>query len=87
MGTRKKRQRQENLWYGGELATAPGHPFYTRLNEVLDAAAAPPELRRVPGVELRREAIPLSPLDDGTGFRLLRADGSDSPLAGTTSPP
>jgi transposase len=38
MGTRKKRQRQENLWYGGELATAPGHPFYTRLNEVLDTA-------------------------------------------------
>jgi transposase len=38
MGTRKKRQRQENLWYGGDLATAPGHPFYTRLNEVLDAA-------------------------------------------------
>src|SRR5215472_6388818 len=38
MGTRKKRQRQENLWYGGELATAPGHPFYTRLNEVLEAA-------------------------------------------------
>src|SRR3954453_11612498 len=38
MGTRKKRQRQENLWYGGELATAPGHPFYTRLNEVLDGA-------------------------------------------------
>src|ERR1041385_4695014 len=38
MGTRKKRQRQENLWYDGDLATAPGHPFYTRLNEVLDAA-------------------------------------------------
>ena len=38
MGTRKKRRRQESLWYGGELATAPGHPFYTRLNEVLDAA-------------------------------------------------
>src|SRR5436190_6494852 len=38
MGTRKKRQRQENLWYGGELATGPGHPFYTRLNEVFDAA-------------------------------------------------
>ena len=54
---------------------------------VLDAAAAPPELRRVPGVEMRREAVPLSPLDDGTGFRLLRPDGSDSPLAGTTSPP
>ena len=38
MGTRKKRQRQENLWYGGELPTAPGHPFYQRLNDVLDAA-------------------------------------------------
>jgi len=54
---------------------------------VLDAAAAPPSLRRIPGVELRREAIPLSALDDGTGFRLLRVDGSNSPLAGTTSPP
>ena len=38
MGTRKKRQRQEALWYGGELPTAPGHPFYKRLNEVLDGA-------------------------------------------------
>src|SRR5712671_804405 len=33
MGTRKKRQRQEELWYGGELPTAPGHPFYKRLDE------------------------------------------------------
>jgi transposase len=38
MGTRKKRQRQEELWYGGELPTAPGHPFYKRLNEVLESA-------------------------------------------------
>ena len=38
MGTRKKRERQEDLWYGGELPTAPGHPFYKRLNEVLDNA-------------------------------------------------
>src|ERR1700686_5797692 len=38
MGTRKKRQRQEGLWYGGELPTAPGHPFYKRLNEILDDA-------------------------------------------------
>jgi transposase len=42
MGTRKKRQRQEALWYGGELPTAPGHPFYKRLNEVLDAAKFDP---------------------------------------------
>jgi transposase len=38
MGTRKKRERQEGLWYGGELPAAPGHPFYKRLNEVLDQA-------------------------------------------------
>jgi len=38
MGTRKKRERQEELWYGGELPTAPGHPFYSRLNEILDKA-------------------------------------------------
>ena len=36
MGTRKMRERQPDLWYGGELPTAPGHPFYKRLNEVLD---------------------------------------------------
>ena len=36
MGTRKKRERQEELWYGSELPEAPGHPFYKRLNEVLD---------------------------------------------------
>jgi transposase len=38
MGTRKKRERQESLWYGSELPTAPGHPFYGRLNEVLEKA-------------------------------------------------
>jgi transposase len=36
MGTRKQRERQEGLWYQAELPTAPGHPFYKRLNEVLD---------------------------------------------------
>jgi transposase len=37
MGTRKDRQRQEDLWIThAELATAPGHPFYQRLNELLD---------------------------------------------------
>jgi transposase len=38
MGTRKQRERQEELWYKAELPTAPGHPFYKRLNEVLDKA-------------------------------------------------
>jgi transposase len=37
MGTRRERQRQEDLWIThAELATAPGHPFYQRLNELLD---------------------------------------------------
>lgn len=36
MGTRKQRERQEGLWYRSELPEAPGHPFYRRLNEVLD---------------------------------------------------
>jgi transposase len=27
------------LWYCGELPAAPGHPFYSRLNEVLDKAS------------------------------------------------
>jgi len=37
MGTRSDRQRQEQLWVmHSELAAAPGHPFYKRLNELLD---------------------------------------------------
>src|SRR5215469_13218138 len=38
MGTRRHRQRQEGLWYGSELPEAPGHPFYQRLNQLLDKA-------------------------------------------------
>jgi transposase len=38
MGTRKKRERQESLWYGSELPEAPGHPFYSRLNGILEKA-------------------------------------------------
>ena len=38
MGTRKSRERQEPLWYRNELPEAPGHPFYKRLNEVLERA-------------------------------------------------
>src|SRR4051794_8760918 len=29
---------KEGLWYGSELPEAPGHPFYQRLNQVLDKA-------------------------------------------------
>src|SRR5262249_43580602 len=38
MGTRKHRPRQEPLWYRSELLEAPGHPFYNRLNELLEKA-------------------------------------------------
>jgi transposase len=38
MGTRRQRQRQEQLWYRRDLAEAPGHPFYRRLNQVLEQA-------------------------------------------------
>lgn len=38
MGTRRARQRQEELFYASERAEAPGHPFYQRLNGVLNEA-------------------------------------------------
>ena len=38
MGTRQQRQRQEDLWIThNELAQAPAHPFYQRLNQLLDS--------------------------------------------------
>jgi transposase len=37
MGTRRRRQRQERLWIShNELAKGPGHPFYQRVNELLE---------------------------------------------------
>ena len=38
MGRREERRVQESLWIAHtELASAPGHPFYEKLNELLDA--------------------------------------------------
>jgi transposase len=38
MGTRKRREKQEDIWIAHtELASAPGHPFYQQLNELLEA--------------------------------------------------
>ena len=38
MGTRTQRQRQEQLWVThSELVSGPGHPFYKRLNQLLDS--------------------------------------------------
>jgi transposase len=37
MGTRQAQQKQEEIWIANvELARSPGHPFYQRLNELLD---------------------------------------------------
>ena len=38
MGTRRRRQREERLWISHhELANGPAHPFYKRVNELLEA--------------------------------------------------
>jgi len=38
MGTRKQREKQEEIWIAHtELASAPGHPFYQKLGELLEA--------------------------------------------------
>src|ERR1035438_7310075 len=38
MGTRKQREKQEEIWIAHQqLASAPVHPFYQRLNELLEA--------------------------------------------------
>ena len=37
MGTRRRKQREEPLWISGqELSKGPGHPFYRRVNELLE---------------------------------------------------
>jgi len=37
MGTRKFQERQEEIWIANaELARSPGHPFYQRVNELLE---------------------------------------------------
>src|SRR5919201_3736284 len=37
MGTRKRRERQEELWIAtAEICATSSHPFYVRLNELLD---------------------------------------------------
>jgi transposase len=38
MGTRKHRERQETFWYSNDLPSGPGHPFYSKLDELLAKA-------------------------------------------------
>jgi len=70
MGTRKTRERQEPLWYRNELPEAPGHPFYKRLNEVLERAQCDgfceQRCRRFYHEKLGRPSLP-----PGMYFRLM----------------
>jgi hypothetical protein len=41
MSKRSGGEKQEDIWIAHtELAVAPGHPFYTRLNELLEGAVS-----------------------------------------------
>jgi transposase len=71
MGTRKHRQRQEQLWIShAELATGPGHPFYRRLNELLDREKFD-EFAEAACAPFYAEKNGRPSLPPGTYFRLL----------------
>jgi transposase len=71
MGTRKHRQRQEQLWVTHrELATSPGHPFYRRLNELLDQEKFD-EFAEAECAQFYAEKNGRPSLTPGTYFRLL----------------
>ena len=71
MGTRKGRQRQEQLWVmHTELATAPGHPFYQRVNDLLDQEKFD-EFAETECARFYADGNGRSSLPPGTYFRLL----------------
>src|SRR6202140_90786 len=70
MGTRKKRERQQDLWYQSELPESPGHPFYKRLNQVLDAAGFD-EFCEASCAEFYADKMGRPSLPPGQYFRLM----------------
>jgi transposase len=71
MGTRKRRQRQEQLWVThSELVTGPGHPFYRRLSELLDGEKFDEFCERE-CAKFYAESNGRPSLTPGTYFRLL----------------
>jgi transposase len=70
MGTRKHRQRQEELWYRGDLAEAPGHSFCRRLNQLLGLAGFD-EFCEARSRRFYHEKLGRPSLAPGTYFRLL----------------
>src|SRR5712672_4463288 len=74
MGTRKHRQRQEQLWVThSELATAPGHPFYKRLSQLLDSEKFDEFCERE-CAQFYADSNGRPSLTPGTYFRLLLVD-------------
>ena len=70
MGTKKGRERQEGFWYRSEVAEAPGHPFYRKLEEKLKQAGFDEFCER----ECRRfydERLGRPSLAPGVYFRLM----------------
>src|SRR5437660_1830344 len=71
MGTLKHRQRQEQLLVThAELARGPGHPFYARLNELLDQEKFD-EFAEAECAEFYADRNGRPSLTPGTYFRLL----------------
>jgi transposase len=71
MGTRKRRERQEQLWVTHtELANGPGHPFYAQLNSLLDREQFD-EFAEAQCAKFYAEKNGRPSLASGTYFRLL----------------
>ncbi len=71
MGTRKHRERQEQLWVTyAELAMGPGHPFYTQLNELFDEEKFD-EFAEAECAKFYAQKNGRPSLSPGTYFRLL----------------
>jgi len=71
MGTRQGQQKQEEIWIANvDVARSPGHPFYQRLNELLDAEKFDPFVeglcRRFYAATMGRPGLP-----PGVYFRSL----------------
>ena len=58
MGTRRRRQRQEELWYRRDLAEAPGHPYLPAAERGIGARRVRRVLRSSLPQVLSREAGP-----------------------------
>src|ERR1700682_719619 len=74
MGTRRRRQRQEQMWIAQEeLAKGPAHPFYKRVNDLLEEKKFD-EFAEQECAKFYAEKMGRSSLAPGIYFRLLLVD-------------